>query len=309
MPNATFSEESFVNPVNQAQMKGFAETFALTEKNESDQFELYSIYSILNGGSGENIDPFEAHLIGTEFGLDGVAIVVQGNLVTNVDDAAAILDDVKNAEVDLYFFQAKTSTSFDYGEARKFFDSVEGFMSGELKGESDQLDDLIAAKEYIYEHGVSKKNPGIFCYYVTTGRYEPESAKQLTRLIQNTEGSFREAAVFDEDRIEISMVGAGELQRLYRAAVTASQVKIEFKDAVVLPDHESVDEAYIGYISAGELLKIVSTLDENNEIFSLNKAVFFDNIRDYNPNSKINKEIAAALKRSEQARVQTQSVS
>ncbi len=289
-----------MNPVNQAQVKGFAETYDLKSESLSDQFELYSIYSILNGGSGENVDPFEAHLASTEFGLDGVAIIIQGNLVSDLDEAASILDEVNNPQIDFYFFQSKTSASFDYGDARKFFDAIDGFLNGSMKGESDQLDDLIEAKEYIYEHGVGKKNPGLFCFYATTGRYEPKASKQLHRLIENTEDGFQEAALFDEHRIQISMVGAAELQRLYRAAVTASQVRIEFKDAVVLPEHESVDEGYIGFISAEELLKIVTIEDADDEIVSLNKAVFFDNIRDYNPNSKINKEIASALLRGEQ---------
>jgi hypothetical protein len=289
-----------VNPVNQAQMKGFSESHGLTEMDESDQFELYSIYSILNGGSGENVNPFDAHLNGSEFGLDGVAIVIQGNLVADLDEAASALDDVKKAEIDFYFFQSKTSSSFDYGNVRKFFDSVNAFMDGSMKGESDQLDDLIAAKEYIYEHGVTNRNPGIFCYYVTTGRYDPSGSKQIARLVENTEDELREAALFDDGRIQISLVGAGELQRLYRAAVTASQVKIEFKDAVVLPDHTSVDEAYIGFISANELMKIVSVRDEDGGLLSLNNAVFFDNIRDYNPNSKINREISASLINGEQ---------
>ena len=289
-----------MNPVNQAQMKGFAEAYDLTDESESDQFELYAIYSILNGGSGENIDPFDSHLGSSEFGLDGVAIVIQGTLVTNLDEAAAALEDIKNAQIDFYFFQTKTSTSFDYGEVRKFLDSINHFMDGSLKGESNQLDDLILAKEFIYENGVTKKNPGIYCYYATTGRYEPASNTPLKRLIENTTDEFREAALFDEDRIDIAMVGAGDLQRLYRAAVTASQVRIEFKDAVVLPDHESVDEAYIGFIPAREILKIISISDDDGDIESLNKAVFFDNIRDYNPNSKINKEISDAIARGEQ---------
>jgi hypothetical protein len=203
-------------------MKGFAESFDLTTRSEGDQFELYSIYSVLNGGSGENINPFDAHLQGSEFGLDGVAIVIQGTLVADADEAAAMLDDIKNAEIDFYFFQSKTSSAFDYGDARKFFDAIDGFMNGSLKGESAQLDDLIAAKEYIYEYGVTKRNPGLFCYYITTGRYDPQSNKPLKRLIENTEDQLREAALFNDDCIQISMVGAGELQRLYRAAVTAS---------------------------------------------------------------------------------------
>lgn len=70
-----------MNPVIKAQVGDFSTTNALEERSESELFEIYSIYAILNGGLGESIDPLEAHLEGTEFGMDGVAILVQGRLV------------------------------------------------------------------------------------------------------------------------------------------------------------------------------------------------------------------------------------
>lgn len=63
-----------------------------------------------------------------------------------------------------------------------------------------------------------------------------------------------------------------------------------------MPPHESVSEGYIGYISAEELIKLVSHRGEDGSVLGLNKSVFFDNIRDYNPSSKINKEIISSLR-------------
>lgn len=233
-----------MNPVNQAQMKEFSSKFDLAHHTESDQFELYSIYSVINGGSGENIEPFDAHLSGTEFGLDGVAIIVQGNIVTDADEATAALSDIKNPNIDFYFFQSKTSSSFDYGEMSKFFDSVKAFFEGGLEGESDQLDDLIEAKDVIYNIGIKKNNPGLFLYYCTTGSYENQI--KISRLIENTTEYFIEKSIFDESRVQINALGAGQLQRLYRAASTATSVTLNFRDSVVLPKHDSVEEAYIG---------------------------------------------------------------
>ena len=282
-----------MNPVNQAQMTEFAESFALQSEKESDQFELYSIFSILNGASGENVDPFDAHLKGTEFGLDGVAIIVQGKLVTNADEASAAIGDSTNPSVDFYFFQGKTSAKFEYGDISKFFDAVSEFFSGVHSGESGQLDDLISAKSYIYANAVKRRNPGVSLYYATTGNYE--SNTRVDRLIENTRNGLSELNIFDSERIYINLVGAGQLQRLYRAAVTASEVQIEFGKNIVLPKHSGVQEGFLGYLAASELLKIVSVYDDDKEIASINKAVFFDNIRDYNPSSKINKEIAESL--------------
>ncbi|MGH6651860.1 MAG: AIPR family protein [Sphingopyxis sp.] len=286
-----------MNPVNQAQMKEFAEAYDLEEKSESDQFELYTIYSIINGGSGENIDPFDAHLTGTEFGLDGVAIIVQGNLVTDADEAATAIADTKNPQIDFYFFQSKTSAGFDYGEMSKFFDSVKGFFSGQLSKESAQLDDLIEAKDYLYTNGVKRRNPGIYCYFASTGSYEKQ--QRIERLVENTKNELTELSIFDEENLEINIYGASQLQRLYRAASTSTEVTLDFKESVVLPRHESVGEGYIGYIPASELLKVVSIYNESGEIIDINKSVFFDNIRDYNSNSKINKEISSSLENGE----------
>lgn len=91
------------------------------------------------------------------------------------------------------------------------------------------------------------------------------------------------------------MLGASALQRLYRAAITASEVSIDFEKNIALPSNDAVEEGYIGYLPGNELLKIVSVFDAEGDIMSLNKSVFFDNIRDYNPGSKINREISDTL--------------
>lgn len=171
------------------------------------------------------------------------------------------------------------------------------FFSGALSGESDQLDDLIAAKDYLYQNGIKKKNPGIYCYYASTGIYEKQD--KIERLITNTRDSLEELSIFDESRIELHAYGAGQLQRLYRAASTATEVTIDFRDSVVLPKHAEVGEGYIGFLPASELLKIVSIQGESEEIVGINKSVFFDNIRDFNPTSKINKEIKNGLDNAE----------
>lgn len=104
-----------MNPVVQAQVSDFVTTNAIEGRSQSEQFEIYSIFSVLNGGLGESIDPVEAHLAGTEFGLDGVAILVQGRLVTSRSDAEEAIEDIKGPILDFHFFQSKTGTNFDYG--------------------------------------------------------------------------------------------------------------------------------------------------------------------------------------------------
>ena len=282
-----------MNPVVQAQVSDFVSVNAIEGRSSSEQFEIYSIYSVLNGGLGESIDPVEAHLEGSEFGLDGLAILVQGRLVTNKVEAEEAIEDIRSPSIDFHFFQSKTGTSFDYGNMSKFFDSIAGFFDSSMKGESPQLDDLLDAKDFLYEHGIGRRNPGIHAYYVCTGNYDRPA--RLEKLISNTRTQWSDLNIFDPDRQKIEMVGARELQRLYRAAASSVESTIDFPRNVVLPAHGSVEEAYIGYLTADQLLNIISIRGDDGEISEINKSVFFDNIRDFDPDSKINKDISATL--------------
>jgi hypothetical protein len=228
-----------MNPVVKAQLSEFSESNPIDGFEEQDYFEVYSIFSVLNGDLNNNIVPFEAHLKGNEFGIDGVAILVQGNLCADSDDAAAVID--KNSNVNFCFFQSKRSEKFEYGEISKFIDAVCGFFDGSMDRESQQLDDLIATKKQIYEAPL-RKNPSIHCFYVSTGTYE--TADRIEKLLELGRARLKEMNLFEE--IEIELVGATRLQNAYRLATNSNSATIEFPKCQTLPAHSAVEEAYIG---------------------------------------------------------------
>lgn len=282
-----------MNPVINAQVREYQQINALDSLSDEEVFELYSIHSILNGGLGESVDPADAHLNGCEFGIDGLAILVQGRLVMDASDAEDAILDIKNPQIDFYFFQSKTSASFDYGNISKFYDAIDGFFNDSMRGESPQLDDLIDAKSLLYEKAIGRRNPGLYAYYVSTGNYEKPA--RIENLTKSTLERWSDLNIFDADRIESHMVGAKQLQQLYRAASSAVEATIDFPRNVVLPMHESVEEAYLGYLTAEEVLKLVEIRNDPDSDPEINRAVFFDNIRDFDPDSKINEEISRTL--------------
>jgi hypothetical protein len=283
-----------MNPVIRAQVKDYSKTNSLTAYPDDLRFEIYSIYSVLTGFLGEAVDAYDVHLLGTEFGLDGVAVLIQGEIVKNRAEAEEKLDAIKNPAIEFIFFQSKTSTSFDYGDISKFFDAIRGFFDGSLTGESDQLDDLMDAKDAIYERPLGKRNPKVNAYYITTGNYE--EPKRIENLISSFKGELEEMNIFDQAGPYVSMIGAKQLQQWYRAATSSVEKEIEFAKNVVMPTNNQVEEAYIGYLPATELLKLYTINDIQGNVTSINKAVFVDNIRDYDPNSKINKQIKGSVK-------------
>ena len=102
--------------------------------------------------------------------------------------------------------------------------------------------------------------------------------------------------IFDTKGIVIEMVGARNLQQWYRAATTAIEVEIDFPRNVVMPSNEHVEEAYVGYIDADNLLKLYVSKDDEGGVVGINRMVFFDNIRDYDARSKINVSIKESVR-------------
>ncbi len=282
-----------MHPVIKGQLTGFTEANGVSDLSQSDAFEIFTIHCCLNGFKCENIDPFECHLQGSEFGIDGIAIMVQGKIITDLDGAIEAIESIRNPRVEFHFFQSKTGSKFQYGEVSTFLDAVKYFFSDELEGESAQIDELLEIKNYIYSKAVTDKNPSLSCYFATTGNYDEPSKIEKRRASFISE--MKQLVIFDDDEISTHFAGAGELQKWFRSASSSNVANIHFPNNEVLPGYKDLDEGYIGYIDAANLLKLYTEISEN-EISGPNKTVFFDNIRDYNPKSKINIQIKESIR-------------
>lgn len=278
-----------MNPVIRAQLREFSKANAIVGETQENQFEIYSIFAVLSGLLGESIDAYDVHLTGDEFGIDGIAVIIQGEIVKDRLEAEEKLASIKNPSVEFIFFQSKTSTSYDYGDISKFFDAVSDFFDGALNNESPAISDCFGAMEAIYEKGTGRRNPRISCYYIATGNYEQPA--RIEKLRQTFKTQLEEKNIFDPAAIQVEIVGARDLQTWYRAATSSVEVEIDFPRNVVMPDNEHVEEAYIGYVDARNLVKLFTTFDDDGKPLGINRSVFFDNIRDYDAKSKINQSI------------------
>lgn len=276
-----------MNPVVKAQLNEFSGQNPGSGMSENELFEVYSTYAVTNGLLNENLDPFKIHLKGDEFGIDGAGILVEGELCHDSDAVAGALDGAKRSDVEFVFIQSKTSEKFDYGEVSKFLNAVYGFFTGKMGGESPQLDDLIGAKDKVYEAAL-RKNPSVRCFFVSTGK----DGDYHDTLRGDIENRLFELNLFSD--IQIELVGAGKLQECYRTATNAITAEFEFPKSITMPTHDSVDQAYIGYVEAKELLRLVVS-GESEDSGRINRSVFFDNVRDFNSNSPINKSIVEGI--------------
>lgn len=279
-----------MNPIVKAQLKTFKEMNPNEVMSESNLFEVMSIFALENGILGENIDPFRAHLKGSEFGIDGVAISIQGSLCTDIDEAAEVLSIGKNHTSDFHFYQSKTSDSLDYGDISKFLDAVYDFFTTQTLVTGAQLESLVEVKDEIYAKA-AKTSPSLRCYYCTTGTGNVSTLIQ--QLIETNKARLSELNIFND--IHIECVGAKIIQNGFRSATNSSSAKLTFQKAITMPSHEKVDEAYIGYVPASEILAIALGEADQEGVRHINRSLFYDNVRDFNPESEINKSIIEEL--------------
>ncbi|MPS68491.1 MAG: hypothetical protein E2586_08345 [Novosphingobium sp.] len=279
-----------MNPIIKAQLNDFRKSNASVSENDSDGFEVMSIFAVENGLLGENVDPFKIHLKGTEFGVDGISILIQGAVCTDADEAEAALSVGKNHNTAFHFFQSKTSENLDYGDFSKFLDAVYDFFTDLKLLKGEQIEDLVDAREKVF--GVAtKSSPELFCFYCSTGSGEISDA--IGNLIEASKKRLQSLNIFESVKIE--SIGARDLQQGFRAATNASTATISFPDSVIMPNHPHVDEAYIGYVTAEQILELALGDADSSDVRHINRSVFYDNVRDFDPNSEINKSILSDL--------------
>ena len=280
-----------MNPVVQAQLKAFTDANSSASLSDTEFFEVFSIYSISNGLLTDSIDPFRAHLQGAEFGLDGVALIVQGELCTNTDEVSDALSTGKNHSVEFCLYQSKTSENSDYGDMSKFFDAAFEFFAGDFLKPSEQLTDFIEAKDMVYESTL-KRNPALQLFYVTTGT--GLASDQIQKLIDANQSRFADLNIFSD--VKLNLIGARDLQAGYRSATNSNTERVEINKPITLPEHPSVQQAFLGYVAAEQLVNLVTVKTSEDSGLRINRAVFFDNVRDFNEKSDINQGILKDLR-------------
>ncbi|HEV7325683.1 MAG TPA: AIPR family protein [Bosea sp. (in: a-proteobacteria)] len=149
----------------------------------------------------------------------------------------------------------------------------------------------MAAKDAVYAAAL-RKNPTLRLFYVTTG--SGEKSRQISQLLDTNLTRFKDLNIFDD--VEIEIFGAKDLQNGYRSATNSITSKIEINKPITLPAHPAVQEAFLGFIDADQLVRLVTVPSGDHGERRINRAVFFDNIRDFNPKSEINLGILKELK-------------
>ncbi len=275
----------------QSYMSDFLKSQQIIEIDQSKQYELFSTYCIVSQHYNE-IFALNDIVVGSgnDCGIDGVAVLANGALVTSKEEIDDLIEINKSLrDVTFIFVQSKTSNSFSGSDIGTFGTGVLDFFSEQpklVRNESIQeKSDLV---EYIFNKAVCiKGKPSCLLYYVTTGKWVDDT--NCSARINYIKEALRQLDLFEN--IEFVPVDANLIQKYYRNTIDVIEKEIDFPEKLLLPDIEKVTQSYIGFLDYNEYLKLIT--GENGEIL---KNVFYDNVRDYQGENDVNSEIANTIK-------------
>ena len=265
----------------------------ITPEGESKDFEKFANYTVVSNEYNKTFD-IDTLTVGdgNDTGIDGIAIIVNGQLVESTEEIEDLLEKNNFLEVEYLFVQSKTSPSFEGSDINTFLFGISDFFSTRPRlVRNEDVSRFAEISNYIFNKAPRfRENPTLKLFYVTTGKWTNDT--NLIGIIENGINSLEQTNLFE--KVTLHPYGAREIATAYRKTKESISTTINFNNRITLPKITGVSQAYIGLIPFSEFQKIVSDADDN----LLN--VFEDNVRDFQgDNNDVNGGIASTLNSSD----------
>jgi hypothetical protein len=276
--------------ISQSLLEEFSNDHEITKLPEDQRFEHFSSYIAIRRHFPETFDTEDIVVgAGGDTGIDGIAILVNGTLITDIESFEELADQASYLDIAFIFVQAERSSSFDASKIGTFGLGVADFFKDKPSlTRNDNVQEAADIMAAIYKRSSKFKRGNPICrlYYVTTGKWTGDATLDARRkaVVSDLEASnlFRE--------VDFVPVDADALQKLYRQSKNAISREFTFINRTVIPDVPGVTQAYLGFLPVPEFLRILS--DESGEIIG---GLFYDNVRDWQGDNEVNLEIKETL--------------
>ncbi|GAA3854547.1 MULTISPECIES: AIPR family protein [Amycolatopsis] len=271
------------------------------EGTDADKFERYVAANYLFQYVRDDVESIERTVLGggEDEGIDIAAVIVNNRIVFEPEEIDDLIAGQGANSSKVIFIQAKTSESYDSKLIAKFLHGVEAVTKYAIKANSvplpPRLVDLAILIDRIAENGDKFQDSRIPCelYYVTTssnGGQSAQSQLQVTEAIAR----IRELGVYSES-LRLRTHGHEELADKQKERHGPQNVQFNFEKRQTIPATERVSEAYIGLVSAAEIMKLLK--DNFGEVRA---GIFDDNVRlDLGPDNTVNSRIMGTLQSAE----------
>jgi hypothetical protein len=280
----------------QSYVNNFISSNDLTDIDFDKSFEHYVNYNVVSKLYPRDFDFEDLETGGqNDLGIDGAAIIVNGNIIRNPEEIDFLISRNGYIKVVFALIQSKTSATFNGEQIGNFIFGIKSFFDEKTSiPENEKIANLRSIKDKIYKHSINfDELPELKLFFVTTGTWkepEPIVGKVKRELRELDERNlFRNAA-------DVDFYDAERLKATYRELSRKVVKEIPFNVNISLPDMPNslnVKQSLVGCIPAKVYLDLIT-----NEDGELSKGLFYDNVRDFQGDNKVNKEIEETLRAS-----------
>lgn len=275
-----------------AHLESFVKSHGLEAEKESTQFEKFSTHCVISSRFSASYDIEDVSTSTDDDGIDGIAIVIDEEIVVSKEDAEAFFSTNKrNHDVDVVFVQAKRSESFDLGDFLKFKESILRFITqSPYTAEDEALQDARQVFDCVLKEVPKVRNgkPSLTARFVTTGVYRNPPA--LETAANDFQGQLEELGLFHD--VDIKFVGRDELTDLWVGTYSGTSASLELFSNAALPAISGIDEAYLTVVKADDFVNNLLVTPDGN----LRTQVFEENVRAFlGMDNPVNQSISATL--------------
>lgn len=284
--------------ITKTHLESFIKSHGFEQLDEYKQFELFVNYSVLAGRLVNTYELDDVTSSETDDGIDGVAIIIDEELVISSEDAGACFSSGrKNHDVEIVFIQTKTSENYDLGDFLKFKEAILRFTASDNYESNDTVQNNAREIFDVILSNVPKirgGKPNITARFVTTGIYRNPVALENAKndfTVQLTElGYF--------GNIDIEFFGREEITNLWVSTYETVSSELEMFSNAALPKIHGIDEAYLAVVKAKDLVDNLLLNEDGN----LRAHVFQENVRAFlGIENTVNESIARTLNEINQA--------
>ncbi len=278
-------------------IKSFLDThvkeYEIESLKEETAFEHFVNRCIINKYSNERFDPEIIMTDDGEKGLDGVAIIINEQIITDIEQAENILNNGSNLDVSFVFIQSKTSDSFKGSEIGDFVYGVKAFFENRdnRPETNEKMENLISIKDYIYANSINlSRAPSVDLYYACCGKWDENNGLQSRIDIEIK--PLKENANFGN--VCFLKYDCEKIISSYKELKKKISREITMEKRATFPLINGVKQAYIGFVKCKDYIKLL--IDSDGKVMN---NIFEDNVRDFQGYNTVNSEIKCTLQNSE----------
>jgi hypothetical protein len=265
----------------------------IQEKDQDKLFEYFCNYVVTSKFYLGRFRPQDITTLEDDASLDGIAFIIDGELITTIDDATSVFDTHKtNLTVEVILTQVKSGELFKKDDIANFTSGVLDFLSLEPRLPNGLFNcKAIEILKIILQNvrKIRNKRPNLNVFFCTSGVYNAE---------REIKGSFEilERGCIDTDLFNINKVspfGRKELLRLWQNISDKNETSLKVIDYIGIRENPEIKQAYIAIVNAKEYIKAIALDSDGN----LKHEIFEENVRAYLGSEEVvNSKISDTLK-------------